>query len=206
MRVYEPIQVKSNLRLTVRERGKIVTRREGHNIFLNLGREWLAQLINYTSFSPLTAERDDRIRYMGVGIGGNRQLSLGVANADPLLTAYPGTNIQTDTDPTVTGLERPVRISGSSSPYPGLGTDVWLSSVTAPAVHPVATQTTFTHLFGQTDVSYSPFLTVPLSEVALFTNAANPLVFNNTAIAYDTFDTISKTVAFELEVDWTIRF
>lgn len=206
MSVSDLIQVKSNLRLIARERGKIIARREGHNIFLNLGREWLAQLVAYASFGPPVPERNDRVQYMGVGVGGNRQLALGVANASPIVTAYPGTNVQTDTDPTVTKLERPVRISGSSDPYPGQGGDVWLSQVTAPTVHPVATQTTFQHLFTQTDVSYSPFLTVPLSEVGLFTGAANINVYNNTAIAYDTFDTISKTVAFELEVDWTLRF
>jgi hypothetical protein len=55
-------------------------------------------------------------------------------------------------------------------------------------------------------VSYTPFLTVPLSEIGLFTNAANPNIYNNGPVAYDTFDTISKTSAFNLEVDWTVRF
>ncbi len=200
------IEVKNNLRLTVRERGKIVARREGHNIWLNLGREYLASLIDYTSFSPLTTERDDRIQYMGVGIGGTQQLALTTANAPPLSTSYPGTNNQTDTDPTVTLLERAVRISGSSMAYPGSGGDVWLGQVTAPAVHTTATEVTFSRVFGSTDVSYSPFLVVPLSEIALFTSAANPSVYNNTAVAYDTFDTLSKTNAFQLEVQWTVRF
>lgn len=206
MRFNAPIQVKSNLCLTVRERGKIVARRKGHNIWLNLGREYLAQLISYSSYSPLTHERDDGIRYMGLGIGGTRQTSPLVANSPPISTAYPGANTQTDTDPTVVRLERPVRVAGSSDPYPGLVGDAWLGQVQAPVVHPTATQSTFKRLFVQTDVSYNPFLTVPLCEVGLFTNAANPLVYNNTAVAYDTFDTLSKTDAFELEIDWTVRF
>ena len=200
------VEVRNNLRLIVRERGKIVARREGHNIWLNLGREYLASLIAYTSFSPLTPERNDRIQYMGVGIGGTRQLALTTANAAPLVTAYPGTNAQTDIDATVTALERPVRISGSSTPYPGSGGDLWLGQVTAPATHSTATEVTFSRLFGSTDVSYSPFLTVPLSEIALYTAAASPGVYNNTAVAYDTFDTLSKTNAFSLEVAWTVRF
>jgi len=47
---------------------------------------------------------------------------------------------------------------------------------------------------------------VPLSEVMLYTNAAAPNVYNNTGVAYDVFDTLSKTDAFELEVAWTLQF
>jgi hypothetical protein len=205
-RLQERIETKNNIHMTMRERGKIVGRRESHNIWLNLGREYLASLLDYISFSPLTPERNDRIAYMGVGIGGNQQVALTVANSAPIVTAYPGTNNQSDTDPTVTALERPVRISGGSLPYPGSIGDLWLGQVQAPAVHGTATQVTFSHLFGETDISYNPFLVVPLSEIMLFTYAANPNVFNNTGVAYDTFPTISKTNAFSLEVDWTVLF
>jgi hypothetical protein len=200
------IEVKQNLHLTMRDRGKIVARRDGHNIWTNLGREYLAGLIAYSSFSPLTPERDDRVRYMGLGIGGTRQLALGIANAAPLVTAYPGSNANTDTSPTVTHLERPVRISGSSDPYPGQGGDIWIGQVQAPPTHLTVTEVTFKRLFTQTEISYSPFLTVPLSEVGLYTNAANANIYNNNLIAFDTFDTLSKTNAFELEIVWTIRF
>lgn len=200
------VEVKQNLIITARERGKIVARREGHNIWLNLGREYLAQLMSYSSMTGPIAERNDRVRYMGLGIGGNRQLLLGVANADPYLTAYPGTNAQTDSDATVTLLERPVRVSGGTAPYPGVGTDQWLGQIGAPANHPVSTQVQYIRTFSTSDVSYGTFLSVPICEVMLFTGAADPTVYNNTGIAYDTFDTISKTSAFELEIDWTIRF
>lgn len=206
MRFAETIEVKQNLSIVARERGKIVARRDGHNIWLNLGREYLAQLIAYSSFSPLTTEREDRIRYMGLGIGGNRQQQLGTANSVPIVTAYPGSNAQTDSDATVTILERPVRISGSEDPYPGQASDVWLAQVQAPSIHPVASQTTFSRVFTSTQVNYGSFLSVPLSEIGLFTQIADPNVYNNTMIAYDTFDTLSKTAAFELEVNWTIRF
>ncbi len=206
LRAGATVQVKNNLNLTVRERGKLVARRSGHNIWVNLGREYLASLIAYSSFTPVTPERNDRIRYMGLGIGGTRQLALAVANAAPLVTAYPGSNARTDTDPTITTLERPVRISGSSDPYPGQGADVWIGQVQAPATHGTATEVTFKRVFTQLEVSYNPFLTVPLSEVGLFTGAANVNVYNNLLVAYDTFDTLSKTNAFELEIDWTVRF
>lgn len=206
MRFVDTIEVKQNLSLIARERGKIVARRDGHNIWLNLGREYLAALIHYTSFSPLTPERDDRIRYMGLGIGGNRQQMLSIVNSPPYSVSYPGSNAQTDNDPTVTLLERPVRISGSADPYPGQAGDLWLAQVQAPSTHPVASQTTFSRVFTSLQVNYGSFASVPLSEIGLFTNNANPNVYNNTMVAYDTFDTLSKTSAFELEVNWTIRF
>lgn len=217
MRLCEDILVKSNLRITIRERGKIVGRRQGHNIWLNIGRGYLASLVCYSSYSggysPFTGasgyptpERDDRVEYMGVGIGGTSQTSLSVANSSPLVPPYAGSNAQTDTDPTVTSLERPVRVSGGSSSYPYNVGDVWLAQVQNPVTHPTATQSEFIRVFAPTDVSYSPFVTVPLSEIALFTSAANPNVYNNNPIAYDTFDTLTKTNAFSLEVDWTLRF
>jgi hypothetical protein len=199
--------IKNNIVLIGRERGKIAFRRETSNIWLDLGREYLAQLIAYQFLIPTpTPFFNDRIQYMGLGIGGTRQLALAIANSPPLSTAYPGSNLQTDIDPTVIALERPVRISGGSAPYPGTGGDVWLAQVQAPPSQATATQITFSCLFQDTDVSYTPFLTVPLSEIALFRGAANPAVYNNTAVAYDTFDTISKTNAFDLEVQWTVRF
>jgi len=206
VRFKETIEVKQNVFITVRERGKIVGRRVGHNIWVNLGGEWLAALVSYITYSPLAAERDDRIRYMGVGIGGTRQLALSTANAAPLTPPYAGTNNQTDQDKSVIRLERAVRVSGGSTSYPGAGGDVWLGQVQAPPLHPVPSYAEFHRVFSESDVSYPPFNSVPLSEVGLFTNAADPAVYNNTLVGYDTFDTISKTPALALEIVWQLRF
>lgn len=209
MRFLETIEIKNNLKLVVRERGKVVTRREGHNIWLDIGREYLAALIALVSYGPDTPERNDRIKYMGFGIGGTRQVAPSIANSPPMSVAYPGTNAQTDLDPTVTRLERPVRVSGSttspSGPYSA--SDVWLGTIQAPPIHTTANEVTFRRLFTQTEISYSTFLSVPISEVGLYTSLAVPIGQPyNTPVAYDTFDTISKTGSFEIEVDWTVRF
>jgi len=224
------IEVASNLELTLRSRGKIVRRIRGHNIFLNLGREWLPQHISYFALPggpppqpplPVTLKDDRGIRYMGLGIGGTRQLQLAVANATPLGAAppapaghYPGPNIQTDTDPTVLRLERPVRIL---SPIPAVPdpppfyniADIWLGQVQSPAVYPTTTSVKFVRVFPEIEISYGPFLTVPISEIGLFLHSPIATYVNqphNTCVAYDTFDSLSKTNAFSLEVDWTIKF
>ena len=202
----DQIEVKQNLRLTLRERGKVVDRREGHNIWLNLGREWMARLMAYQSFEPLLAETDHRIRYMGLGIGGNRQLAMERANAEPLVSAYPGTNQQTDEDVGVLRLERPVRVSGGASTYPGVAADRWLGQIQAPADHSKPSEVTFRRLFGSLEVGYPPFLVCPVSEVALYHAGAAPGVWNNTAVAYDTFESLAKTTAVELEIVWTLSF
>lgn len=201
------IEVESNLKLRLIDRGKVIRREERtHNIWLNLGRGYMAQLLSYASFGPDTAYRDDRIKYISLGIGGNRQLAIPQANSAPYLVTYPGTNAQTDTDPTVVGLERPVRITGGTTNPPYAPGDVWCGQIAAPPTFPTSTSVTYSRLFTYTDVSYGPYLSVPVAECALYTAAANPNAPNNTPIAYDTFDTLSKTGAFQLEVDWTLRF
>jgi hypothetical protein len=205
MRIVDTIEVRSNLIITARERGKVVARREGHNIWLDLGREYIAQLIAYQSFGPDTPVRNDRIKYMGVGIGGTRQLALPTANSAPISPPYTGNNAQDDATPTVSTLERPVRVSGSTTNYPGIAGDAWVGQIAAPPNLSISGEVTFRRVFTRTEVSYGPFLSVPLSEVMLFTSAADPENYQNAGVAYDTFDTISKTSAVNVEFLWTIR-
>lgn len=216
MRTTEDIEVRQNIQIIVRERGKVCERRAQHNIFVDLGREWLTRLITYQQYSPLLAQRDDRVRYMGFGIGGTRQLALAAANADPIggvSGAYRafgasrvGRNAQTDLDRSVATLERPVRVSGGSSAYPGVTGDRWIGQIQAPVEHPTGTSARFRRVFTQDEISYTPFTSVPLSEVGLFTSAAVPGFYLNTLIAYDTFDTLMKTAAISIEVEWTFNF
>jgi hypothetical protein len=64
----------------------------------------------------------------------------------------------------------------------------------------------YRRLFLSYELNYNPYTVAPVSEVGLFTNAANPLLPHNVMLAYDTFETIAKTDAVELEVAWTISF
>lgn len=64
------IGVKGWVKLLMRERGKIVpgSHREGHNIWTNTGREYLALLMSIAS-APSTGFRADHMAYIGVGTG-----------------------------------------------------------------------------------------------------------------------------------------
>lgn len=202
----DEIEVKSNVLLVMRERGKIIARREGHNIWVSLGSEYLAERISLQSYDPDVPYNSYHVKYMGLGIGGTAQKALDVANNPPISGPYVGTNDQVDTDLTVSSLERPVRISGSESAYPGVGGDAWVGLIGSADPNSVPTQTTFRRTFTQADVNYGSFVSVPLSEIGLFLSSADPENYQNLLVAYHTFDTLMKTAAFSLEVVWTIRF
>lgn len=204
-----------NLEIVVRERGKLVTRRDGHNIWVNQGRSFLAQVMAYQSYDPEIFQQVNLPRFMGFGIGGAKQTAFGVAGVPPCSTHYPGTNDNPNIDVTVARLERPARVtwlvdppSAPSGSAPNLvydPGDVWLRQV-SPVVHPTPYSLQWSCTFSETDFSRSSFLVVPLSEIGLFLSGSDPTVYNNPLIAYDTFETVPKTGNFTIDVTWTIRF
>lgn len=211
------IEVKYNIRIEARERGKLVTSRDVHNIFVDTGRGWLAQLVGYntlpapptqptegTSAAPVDPYVNHRIRYMGAGIGGDRQHYPAGWFSVPPLNMYTATFTQSDSDPTVTNMETPVKLF----PDGGVG-DFWLAQVTSDIITVPNGQIKFTRIFVETDITYGGFSTMPLSEIGLYTNAADPSiepVGAGAMVAYDTFDTIAKTNAIALQIEWTLRF
>lgn len=64
------VEVQGWVKLVMRERGKIVrgSHREGHNIWTNTGREYLALLMSLAT-GPNTGFRNDHMAYIGVGTG-----------------------------------------------------------------------------------------------------------------------------------------
>jgi len=209
------VELCTNIEFTIRERGKIVGRRASHNIFLNYGRDWFSRLISLSAFGPpLVPEQDARIRYIGFGIGGAKQTAASVLSA-PLSTHYPGPNTQTDIDPRASRLERPVRLGWGVGPNVPSGTwpnltydpgDVFLKSVQAPVEHPQPTTTRFRVVVTAGEIASATFLSVPISEVGIFPNSANPNLYNNQAISYDTFEPFPKTTGYDVEMTWSFRF
>lgn len=177
----------------------------------------LAPPAGYTT-TPL---EDRRVKYMGFGIGSNRQ-SLPTVGAPPLSVSYPpGFDPHATTgdqykrefplDPLISSLERPVRVSGGSLVYPGDPADVWLvqdpdfiSYVPMPGVmsyHGVVDA-------AAGDMLYGPFTEMPLSEVGLFLSDSNVNdAFNvGKLVAYYSFDTILLTPNTKMELVWTVSF
>lgn len=201
-----------------RQGGKTVETREGHNVFPDIGREWLAKLVSLTAHDPDVGETDLRIKYMGLGIGSILQADPYLytteypPGSDPNATAGNEYNKSYPIGPPITTLERPVRISGGVLPYPGVGGDVWLRGPTAPdfiIVHPTPYSTEYHAFFDGTisELCYGPFVMMPLSEAGLFlSSATTPGEPYNTLVAYYSFVTIPMTAASELEIVWTVNF
>lgn len=183
---------KNNLCIVARERGKIVALRETHNIWVNTGRTFLSALMSYTDGT--TPERDDRVLYMGFGVGGDKQEAAS-AETSPITDYYPGTNVQSCLDPYVTTLERPVLCS----------TGVWLKQIEA-VDHPTIFSTRYTCSITTSEINDALYPKVPLAEIGLFTSAADPAEPDNDLIAYATFEAVEKTDLFSFEVYWSVRF
>ena len=212
MSVHDNIRAKTNITLTlIHPDGKRQIYRY-HNIWLHYGRSWLLNLMTYDTdgSSPL---EDNRIYAIGVGIGGAKQTS---SIPSQLNTDYPGNNTQAGDDPTISYLERPVRISQTGT------TDTWLKSIdhnsTSFNGSPPPYYVKYIVTFEAGEISYPPYYNVPLSEVGLFHKGEYNLHVNDaladvygtpptrpSPVAYTTFYTISKNYGTTLTVEWEIR-
>lgn len=160
-----------------------------------------------------------RICYMGFGIGSILQTTP-IAFAAPYSTDYPaGSDPNTTsgneydkefpTNPPVTSLERPVRITGGTAAYPGDPGDVWLVETPKFANFEVTNGVMKFHAIVDAtagDMVYGPYTEVPLSEVGLFLSGAdvNDAFNENELVAYYSFGTILLSAGFILELVWTI--
>lgn len=208
------IDLKVNVSMTFRERGKVVDRYQGHNIFVNVGRNYLAKVVGHPTAYPVSVPY---VKYMGIGIGSSEQ-TINISSAYPALdAAYPGQNVQDDDDPTLKYLERPVLIAGTND---------WLKEATyippgTPTDNPSTTTAKFTYLFDYTDVNLSgTYSVVPVSEVGLYmsdeTATDNPYTGGTapdyigadrqTLVAYNGFAPKSKTPLTSIEVEWELKF
>jgi hypothetical protein len=76
--------IKGHLSIDIRERGKLVTRREGSNIWTLTGREYLAEVMGVAVASTRETFRDDRISYIGVGTGSQAEVAEVTSLANPV--------------------------------------------------------------------------------------------------------------------------
>lgn len=225
--------VRTNVRIEVRELGKLVGLREVHNTWVDRGRAYLAGMLAYASNGPDVAERSDRIRYMSVGIGSETQSVGGLADIPPLDTMYPVGSDPLATDGhtydddfpyvwdgvgdhnAITTLERPAKFSGNAAAYGVDNGDRWL--IDDPyffIAHLTLTELTLhgviTGAFNQVaHVTHRPL--VPITEAGLHTDEAAVLPTTGTSpfnpiMAYVSFDTILVTTNTVIEFIWSVKF
>jgi len=234
----EGLRIQDNLYLRLKKGDKVVDERKKHNVFTYNGRIWLSKLIGAAAYPPVVppsatvagmrdtdlptddgagtdyaidtswdtgAARTYRVRWVGVGTGGVLQ-TIGTPGGYTEL-------------PSIAGLEAPSIVKTST-----LSTgEEWMKQVLPqayPTDFPDDGTIVFHALFAETDVSFvhaknSYGTSVPVSEVALFTSAADPFLSPDIGthtgdvpgmIAYGLMSPIVKTPNVELEVIWEITF
>jgi len=221
--------IPSNLEIITRVRGKKVRNhcRKFHNIWVDLGREYLARVVapNDTLDDHYNEPPREFVMYYGVGIGGIHQTNP-AAYQSPLSVDYPPAhasglpgnpgNSFEDDDLTIAYLERPVKIHQSSY--------IWLDNVITPVTFLNNSRTVrLDHLFTVTDINNArtpAYDLVPISEVCLCLSTQDPdatNVYDSGApnyvgagrpqiLAYKPFSPIPVTLNFSLEFRWELRF
>ena len=204
----------ANVRIDVVDRtGRIVDQRVGHNVFTNLGRNWLTRLIVAAEFPASQAAdlnlTDDgggttdsyavggktyRVRYVGVGIGGTLQ---------SITPPGPGGQVE---EASVPGIERQVLITATDYLRQIQPAD----DTADPELFPTQYSVQCKAIFGYDDISFPAQPTygtnVPVTEIALFTSRAGATVAGGTgSICYHQFSPISKTPDFALVINWDLR-
>jgi hypothetical protein len=225
--------MKPNVRIVLRERGKIAALREVHNTWTLFGRQYLCDVTSLSSQDPDIPGSTASIKYIGFGIGGigQNQRSMTAlppwstvlpAGQDPNMTLGYEYNDDFPIVPPVNTLERPVPITAVTGPtpaYPALldwrTTAFDPTQINQPFSHPLTTSTRYFAQFRQgvgshyyfihNPVPMGGFMQMPLSEAGLFLNDVSTGAFEN-IVTYVTFDTIQVTKDTDLEIEWDIRF
>ena len=192
-----PVRIEGFFSCVCRERGKLVsgTRREGKNIWTLTGREYLARLMSYSAYGTIdTPARNDRIRYIGFGIGVSPEVSSVTRLVSPI--AY---------DETSGGIFL-AELAIPTYPFQTSGS--------------YGTSVRYTREFKENELSTST--QVLLTEAGLFTDGSptsSPIPFtpktrdlsldeaiNQAPAGYKSFEPLKKTMNFVLQVAWEVRF
>lgn len=193
-RKLDDLGVAINFELLLRERGKVVpgSLRAGHNVFTDVGRGWLTRLIAWNTIggsdSPFT---ERRVRWVSLGSSSQEETAGISAMVAPLK-------------------------------YDQVNYLAALSSVEFPDYNSAR----FIRAFGTNELNQEGSAVI-ISEAGLFADVnpadasnpddvpalpgtyetvLNPVVSSNSPIAYKSFEPLTKTQDYSLEIQWELRF
>ena len=233
----DQIQAKSNVFITAYERGKKVPGlcREGHNIWVDLGRYFLPRVVSPASISPSLVVTGPVmplwVQYFTFGMGGNKQ-TINISSFYPTLDqAYPGGNTYDKSTHETQYLERPVMVSGTpDNPPSHTVTGMWgkqldiIPPYFPPQVGGVSSVVEFQVTLAQEDTHLGgAYPAIPISEVGLVLSdqvmsQATGAVYDYSTppyvgvtgrqriVAYNNFAPITKTPTISLEFRWQLMF
>lgn len=182
-------EIQGHLTVETRERGKLVQRQEGFNIWTLTGREFLAELMAIESRNPTRETfREDRVAYIGMGTGAQPEVS----------------NILSLVEPVPYSSGEFLAPLAAPATFPVTGVDAARTAVR------------FVRDFTRGEISLG--FDVVLTEAGLFTDGdpdnnndivSTPTDFTSASdrapVAYKAFEPITKTLDFTLRVVWEVR-
>jgi hypothetical protein len=181
------VGVEGHVLVEIYERGKLIGIREGKNIWTLAGRSYLARHMSYKLDGAATVpERDDRIAYIGVGVGSSPQVSSVTRIADP--AEYVSGEFLA---PLIVG---PTYPTASSVKYARYFDDAEISMVAGTTIN-VSEFGLYTDGDPDDDYSTSPGRSTVIGDAA----AQEP-------VAYKTVDPFPKNQDTAFRIEWTIRF
>lgn len=189
------LEVRHNIRVELRERGKLKQLEEGHNVFTNTGRDWLSKLASWqTVGSPDVPFTNRRVRWIGLGTGTQAETASVIAlnNAAQVTQGIFLGAIQSTNVLSATSVEFVREFSTSEISIPALGlnvvplTEAGLYVDVQPAS--VSTGVQDSSAGGVTDTTLDPSVGI------------------NAPVAYKTYNPVNKTVDFSLIIRWTLIF
>lgn len=184
------VEVKGWVTCLLRERGKIVpgSRRSGHNVWTNTGREYSAMLQTLNTVG--TAYRADHIAYMGVGTG--------LQTEDPAVTnllepvAYSGSLFLAEIDHSIT--EFPLRPARTTVRYTRLFGEDEITTPSSPGSIYISELGLFT------DGNQNSFAQGGRDRSLTNGSQQSPAAYKQL------FEPVQKTQGLEFEVAWEIRY
>lgn len=215
----QPIPVRGSLRVRTLYRGHVVEQYRNRNIFLNVGREWLIQLMSFGAYPvtvgdpPPPVANERRIAFMGVGVGGREQTMQAAADAlyFPVHNPLHATFTQDDTDVTITGLESP--LLWAPGRYAKPIHQVKYSAPVGTPPHSVWVRWTALWSAGEINSEYGG-ADVPITEAAMYPylddggGNVKELTLSDMKVvssSYEAFGPVTKANPFELEIQWVYR-
>jgi hypothetical protein len=199
------IHVEVNFFATLRDlRGRVIDRRERHNVFTDVGRDWLAHLVAWEALGdPDTPKTNARVRWMALGTG--------------LTQLEQASVIQ---------LEVPTRVDDAGNYLVALQSSEFIAPA-SPSDRPTMR---FKKEFSGLEVTTETNPVVALSEAGLFVDVfkadappvgiggaddvpasglntiLDPTFATNRPVAYARFEPLTKTQDFIFEILWDFRF
>lgn len=182
------VEIEGWVKILMRERGKVIpgSHRSGKNIWTNTGREYLAMLMSLQT-APTTPYRNDRVAYIGVGIGAQIEEAGVLALITPIAYISGQFLAALDVPPTF-----PLTPTRTTAKYHRIFAENEITLTSGSVVN-------LSEIGLFTNGRQSDYVVGSRDTTLAGASSQSP-------VAYKSFEPIGKTDSLQLEISWEIRF